>query len=85
MAAPASCALVIQALVPLIIQSSPSLVAVVEAAPASLPLPGSLRPKQPILSAPPSSAMHVAYGVTPSDERIDFLHLEVSECSLELA
>lgn len=49
-AALASYAFVIQAFVPLIIQSSPSLVAVVDAAPASLPFPGSDSPKQPIFS-----------------------------------
>ena len=43
----ASWALVIHALVPLRIQSSPSLTAVVEAALASLPFPGSLKAKQP--------------------------------------
>lgn len=45
----ASWALVIQALVPLSTHSLPSLVAVVAAAPASLPLPGSLKPKHPSL------------------------------------
>mmetsp|Transcript_1555 Transcript_1555/g.2199 ORF Transcript_1555/g.2199 Transcript_1555/m.2199 type:complete len:215 (+) Transcript_1555:234-878(+) len=49
-AADASYALVIHPFVPLITHSSPSKVAVVEAAPASLPFPGSLKPKQPSLS-----------------------------------
>mmetsp|Transcript_40407 Transcript_40407/g.79070 ORF Transcript_40407/g.79070 Transcript_40407/m.79070 type:complete len:217 (+) Transcript_40407:205-855(+) len=50
-AAAASCAFVIQALVPLrIYPPSPSGFAVVLAAPASLPFPGSLSPKHPIFS-----------------------------------
>jgi hypothetical protein len=48
MAALASWALVIQALLPFKTYSSPSNTAVVLAAPASLPLPGSDRPKHPI-------------------------------------
>jgi len=47
MAASASCALVIHAFVPSNTHSSPSSVAVVEAAAASEPLPGSESPKQP--------------------------------------
>ena len=43
-------ALVIQALVPFRTHLSPASLAVVEAAPASLPLPGSVRPKHPTLS-----------------------------------
>mmetsp|Transcript_16049 Transcript_16049/g.53941 ORF Transcript_16049/g.53941 Transcript_16049/m.53941 type:complete len:234 (+) Transcript_16049:458-1159(+) len=50
MAAEASCALVIHALVPLSTKSEPSAVAVVDAAPASEPLPGSESPKQPTFS-----------------------------------
>mmetsp|Transcript_54463 Transcript_54463/g.60877 ORF Transcript_54463/g.60877 Transcript_54463/m.60877 type:complete len:253 (+) Transcript_54463:1265-2023(+) len=68
-AASASYALVIQALVPLIIQSSPSFVAVVEAAPASDPFPGSLRQKHPILLIlllSSSSIEGKAYGVINS-------------------
>ena len=54
MAALASCALVIQAFVPEMVYDFPSdeSVAFVEAAPASLPFPGSDKPKQPILSSP---------------------------------
>ena len=46
----ASCAFVIQHFSPFNIQASPSSRAVVLAAPASLPFPGSLKPKQPIFS-----------------------------------
>lgn len=44
------CALVIQALVPFTIQLSPSSLATVEAAPASLPFPGSVKQNAPTLS-----------------------------------
>ncbi len=54
----ASYPLVIQAFVPLSTQWSPSRVAVVDAAPASLPLPGSLSAKQPIFSPWRNGAMN---------------------------
>lgn len=47
--ASASCAFVIQALVPFKIQWSPSSVAVQDAAPASEPLPGSDNAKHPFI------------------------------------
>lgn len=59
--AEASQELVIQALVPLRTHESPSSRAVVEAAPASLPLPGSLRAKQPILSPLVKGVIHCCF------------------------
>mmetsp|Transcript_8249 Transcript_8249/g.15020 ORF Transcript_8249/g.15020 Transcript_8249/m.15020 type:complete len:216 (-) Transcript_8249:456-1103(-) len=50
MAVEASWAFVIQAFVPFSVYESPVFTAVVEAAPASLPFPGSLKPKHPIFS-----------------------------------
>ena len=63
-AASASWAFVIQALVPLRTHASPSSRAVVDAAPASLPLPGSLRPKQPSFSPAAKGARNSASWVS---------------------
>lgn len=59
--AEASQQLVIQALVPFRTHESPSARAVVEAAPASLPFPGSLRAKQPILSPLVKGVIHCCF------------------------
>ena len=60
-AACASCAFVIQALVPLSTHSSPSSVAVVFAAAASEPFPGSDSPKHPSFSPDANGVSHCAF------------------------
>ena len=60
-AACASCAFVIQALVPVSTHSSPTSLAVVLAAAASEPLPGSERPKQPSFWPLANGASHRAF------------------------
>ena len=61
MAACASCALVIHALVPLITHSLPSSTAVVLAAAASEPLPGSDSPKHPSFCPEANGVSHVCF------------------------